>query len=313
MSLSINQIHTWVSHRYSLPEQLLIEPFRAYTNDVFLLTTPTERWVLKIYGIGWRSKEEVYYEADLLTHLARRGIRVALPILGINQQAVQTITRDQRCAMIFEWAGGHKPHPPFPPALYEQEGRAVAMFHQASDDFFTIHARRPMDLTFLLDSPATTIFPLLTASDDRVFFHSFLEQLGCRITAFADRGLDWGPCHGDVTFDNVHITDDGDFIWYDFDSGGTGWRALDLQGWAAHHPEAATQWNAFRRGYQQVRPIDAVNFEAAPYLSMAQHVWGLEVDLIRRVLAQGEEAVHIYLTSSLDILRARATRLGFGD
>ncbi len=100
-------------------------------------------------------------------------------------------------------------------------------------------------------------------------------------------------------------------MWYDFDSGGPGWHAGDLQGWAAIRTEATARWEAFLHGYQGVRPLDPVNVEAAPYLSAAFDVWGMAVDLQHRIMKQGTDATHQYLSESLNKMQPWASHFGF--
>jgi len=302
---------SWLAGRYPIPHPTSVELLRSYTNDVYLVRTAHKRYVLKLYGPGWRTEPEIRYELALLDHLASNGVAVAQAIGSGDLWAVQPIEVDGliRHAVLFHFAPGAKPQPPFSPTLYEHEGRTVAAMHDAADTFVTAYPRQSMDERYLLDRPLELIQSYLTDATDRRFFRRFVAELRARIEALADRGLDWGPCHGDVTMDNFHLTDDGQLVWYDFDSGGPGWRAGDLQGWAKSIPDAAPLWEAFLCGYQQVRPIDHVNFDAAPYVFVGFEIWGMTVDLRYRVLPQGDGATKVYLASAMDNLRYWANRL----
>ncbi len=312
-AIAVDSVLAWVADRYAVAPPLASKLIRAYTNDLFLVQTARGRCVLKVYGNGWRTEPEILYEVQLLDHLAAKGVLVARAIAAKDRRPVQSFPTPagNRFAVLFTFAAGAKPVPPFTPVLYEIEGRAAAAMHRAADDFVTTYHRRPMDLTYLLDQPAALIQPLLEDPEARRFFLGFVHQLRRAIGARAARGLDWGPCHGDLTLDNFHITADRRIVWYDFDSGGPGWRAGDLQGWAAIRPEARARWEAFLRGYQDVRPLASVNVEAAPYLSAAFDVWGMAVDLQNRIMEQGTDATHQYLSESLDKLQPWASHLGF--
>ena len=158
-------------------------------------------------------------------------------------------------------------------------------------------AAQPLDLACLIDRPLQLITSLNiddVARDTLAAIGAFLRE---RITELAHRGLDRGACHGDLTFDNVHITASGETVWYDFDSGGPGWRAIDLQGWALASPERRADWRAFLDGYRSVRPLGDHDIATAPYMWLARVFWGIGVDLERRVLGEGEERMRAWLTA----------------
>jgi Ser/Thr protein kinase RdoA (MazF antagonist) len=138
----------------------------------------------------------------------------------------------------------------------------------------------------------------------------FLTELAKRVRGvveeFAARGLDWGPIHGDATLDNLHITEDYEIVLFDFDMGGPGYRAADLQGWATGSEEHKKKWDAFHRGYTSVRTLNEANLLAAPFLTVAWDIWGMKIDLDRRVLKKGRERIRQYLDSRIENLRGLA-------
>lgn len=311
----LESLRRWVEREYDLGGPVSLTLFRSYTNDVFLVTTPDEQSVLKLYGAGWRSAEEIRYEIDLLVHLAATGIAVAGPIPGRDGETLRCAVLDgtARDAVCFTYAAGVKPTPPFTPELYYAEGRAAGAMHRACDDFAPAHRRTPLDLEHLLDRPAELVLPLIADPADVRFFTAFVAQVRATIHQLAAAGLDWGVCHGDLTLDNLHVTPDGGIVWYDFDSGGPGWRAIDLPGWAILDEAYGPLRDAFLRGYREVRPLSQADLDAMPFLAVALEIWGLEIDLRRRVLARGEEAVRTYLAKASPRFRTWSARVGFSD
>ena len=226
---------TWLTARYGLhvPEVSLL---RAYTNDVYLVASKGIQWVLKCYAADWRNDASIRWELDLLRHLHACEIQTPLSVAGSNGDHLQHIGFGDgvRQAVLFSYAPGHKPQPPFAPDLYAREARSVATIHAALDTFMSPHHRSALDLDTMLWQPLQQIMVMAPSDPATSSLAQSAHIIAGRLRPLIDNGLDWGPCHGDVTFDNVHLTDDGSFVWYDFDSGGPGWRALDLQGWAAH-------------------------------------------------------------------------------
>ena len=293
---------TWISTHFDLPHVMSVRLHRAYTNDVYLVETNEARFVLKVYGAGWRHDSEIRFETELLDHLARKGILVAQAVMGRNGEALQHVVVEgvRRQAVLFDYAAGGKPAPPFSSELYEREGRAVAAMHCAADDFRTSHERQTLDLATLVDRPMAFVASLDIDAETRRAVFDFGQMIRVRLETLMADGLDWGICHGDLTFDNLHLTEEGAFVWYDFDSGGYGWGAIDCQVWAALDDEWRPLGQAFLDGYREVRPL-AVNDMAAAYLAAAQEIRGIQVELERRVLAKGQAAVQ-------DFLRERVLR-----
>lgn len=145
----------------------------------------------------------------------------------------------------------------------------------------------------------------------KIYLRHFGEWLAQSIQDFAAKGLDWGICHGDVTFDNFHLTKDGETVWYDFDSGGFGWRAIDLQGWVASDKNMVERQVAFIEGYRTMREISQNNIDASPYLYVAQEIWGLEVELERRIVSKGHAAIQKYLDESVEKLKVWQKLFGY--
>jgi Ser/Thr protein kinase RdoA (MazF antagonist) len=301
-----NRLAQWLASRYDLPDIVACRLLRSYTNDVFLITTSSQWFVLKIYGRNWRTQPEIAFEIDLLRHLSAKGLAVASPVEGRNGFIQPFQERDgESSTVLFEYAPGAKPQPPFTTELYAAFGRAIGAMHELSSDFATEHHRPVLDLEYLLDKPLAHILPLLSTAADRTFLTNLGVQLKEKIAAFALQGLEWGVIHGDATLDNLHVTAEGKIILYDFDSGGYGWRAADLQGWAINKAEYRPRWEAFSAGYASVRPLHAVNVSAAPAFTLVWDIWGMEIDLHRRILGQGAEKVQEYLAEQMAVLRSR--------
>ncbi len=303
----VDEVAALVTEWYDLGKVTEVCLYRAWTNAVYEVTTSGGRYVLKCYRPGWRTLSEIGWEIDLLDHLARRGARVALAIRSRNGEAVVPLRAgpDAPLAVLFVFAAGEKPEPPFPPELYEREGRAVAELHAALDTFRSQHHRPALDLVALLDRPLAHIIPLVTDATSRRELLAAADVLRNRISALAAQGLDWGPCHGDLTFDNLHLTSEGEFVWYDFDSGGPGWRALDIQGWSAFEPAWRPLGDAFVAGYRAVRPLSDANLAAAPLLTLTQDVWGLSLDLRYHVDRQDDRTLDSHLGTAIGGLIAR--------
>jgi Ser/Thr protein kinase RdoA (MazF antagonist) len=295
----------WLVERYNLEGPIICQLLRSYTNDVYLVQAANRRYVLKVYGKGWRTEAAIRDELALLEHLDVRGVRVATPAAPANIQTI-TMSGQEHYAVLFDYAPGIKPQPPFTNDLYYVFGQAIALMHAAADSFVSSPARHVLDLGHVVHAPVAMVLPLLKEPDDRKFLLRLSQTLQERIDTFAAMILDWGPIHGDATLDNLHVTEDGGIVLYDFDTGGPGWRAADLQGWTVQSADYTQFGEAYRQGYSQIRPLASINWEAAPYLIVAWDIWEFQFDLERRILEQGPEQTTIYLQSQMAHLRKRA-------
>lgn len=308
-NLDLPSIADWTKKEYVPNIPVEVDHIRSLTNDVYLVKMSEGKFVLKVYGDGWRKKSAIEWEVDLIEHLFNKGIKVSKARPGVDGKSVRMIDLGDgpRNAVLFDFAEGHKPKGPFTDEVYEAEGRAVAQMHVAGDDFSSSHERPELDLAYLVDKPVNYASRLIDASD-KDFLIRFGGGLKEHIELAQQAGLDWGPVHGDMTFDNFHLTDEGDTWFYDFDSGGMGWRASDIQGWATSE-ENDPKWQAFLKGYRNVRPLSDNDISVAPYIFAAWEVWALSADFIKRIALDGDEAVSKYVNDQILRLQAQEKRL----
>ncbi len=132
------ELSTWLQHNYPISASHQIDLLRAYTNQVYRILAGDERYVLKIYQPSWRRVDEIKYEIDLLFHLDRGGLPVAKPLQALDTGFVKSIPTSQgdQHAVLYEFAAGEKPQPPFSQPLYFLFGQAIARMHEISKEFY---------------------------------------------------------------------------------------------------------------------------------------------------------------------------------
>lgn len=305
-----DELSAWLAATYGLPNPD-VSLLRAYTNDVHVVVSAGSRRVLKVYAPDWRRDTAIRWELDLFRHLAAEGIETIVPIPAHDGEClrIMPLRGALRQAVLFPFAAGAKPEPPFPAELYAREAMSLARLHAALDNFSSPHHRPGLDLEVLIWRPLRRIRAMALDASAMAAMTITGQVIADRLAPLIERGLDWGPCHGDATFDNVHLTEDGDFIWYDFDSGGPGWRALDLQGWAAVTPEYDDRFRAFVEGYREVRRLTEADVTAAPYLHLAQEIWGITVALERRMAPHGPVAMATHLATESTRIATRLAQI----
>ena len=227
-----------IESTYELGKLQKAKLLRAYTNDVYELCFEDERYVLKVYGAGWRTMDEVEWELDLLTHLSQQGVPLANALKNRSDRKLGEIVINgkTRPFVLFEYAEGAKPEPPFSREHYKRFGNACAGMHLAAQSFQSEHRKPDLDLRYLIDKPLAVAKPYLK-DEEWSFIVGLGNQIKSAIRSFG-ADLDWGVCHGDMTQDNVHITENHRFVFYVFDSSAFGWRSLDFQGMYHYQQQA---------------------------------------------------------------------------
>jgi Ser/Thr protein kinase RdoA (MazF antagonist) len=279
--LSIEQVVA----AYDLPSPATCDLLSEGLNDVYLVQSGADRYLLKLYRAGWRTRAEVLYEVEALLHMDRHGVDVALPVVGRDGSVACELPTPEgaRQAILFTWAAG-RADTPLDESYARRIGRAAAAMHAATDDFRCPHPRFSLDLEHLLSQPLNALLPLL---EDRPGEANYLRRLAERLRRRLERlpasALDWGFCHGDIASNNIHATEET-LTLFDFDCGGSGWRAYDLATFQTavvdgpeRYEEPVALWRAFLAGYRERRPLGDVDLEAVSLFVAMRQIWILGV------------------------------------
>ncbi|GAA1593636.1 phosphotransferase enzyme family protein [Kribbella sancticallisti] len=266
---------------------------RSLVNDVYELAAPDARYILKLYRANHWEVPDILWETGLSAHLIRSGLRVPeVRVLADGAEVgVLDAAEGERPYTLSGHLAGTKPQPPFDDDLYRSFGELVAAFHDSTDDFWS---PRPRRRPVVENSPPTAEENLLRDLAGAVRNH--LMQYSGQLS----RGI----CHGDVSLDNIFVTDAG-LALYDFDLSGEGYRASDFTGVAA-----TPHWPAFLAGYISRRPISEADLAAIPYLAVAGRISNLRFHLIDKPLIGGTESrAEGWADRELDALRQAADDL----
>ncbi len=265
---------------YSLSQPVACQLLRRGLSDTYLIRTPHDSYILRIYRPNWRSVSEILYEMEMLSYLRQHGAPVSAPLRRKDGDFIHGLhaLEGLRYMALFTYAKGEEP------SLSEEQGyqmgEATAAIHQASEGFSSHYARFSLDVDHLIHLPLRLAEPYLQhRPEDVSFLLRLANALSERILSLAPR-LDWGICHGDGTERNAHITKDGVVTFFDFDCGGLGWRAYDWATFrmnARKRPKGDAIWAAYVKGYTSRRPINPIDMEAEPFLFVARIFWSMGI------------------------------------
>ena len=278
-----------IAAEYDCPPPLSAKLFskllRTQDNDHYLVTAGDGvQYAFRIYqqGARFRRTESDYlYEIDWLNFLKSRDLPVSYPIPRKDGGYLSRLEAPEgtRYYAMFSLAYGDPMSLKDPEQLYTM-GETMARIHVASNEFATPHARKPIDLAFLLERPLDRIgrswtydrvanLDLVTAAAEEA-----RDELKGLLDKFPADG--WGPIGGDFHQSSVFFDETNRPTFFNFDLCGPGWRAYDIASFLSngnlmHAP--AERAEAFFAGYFSVRPLTEEEHAAiAPFLTI-RRVW----------------------------------------
>jgi len=279
--LSADALLAEVAGAYAIGTPVACHLLLPSMNDTYLLTTRDEHHIVRVYRTRWRTVSDIAYELDLLIHLAAKGVSVSVPIAARDGSLCHPLPAPEgtRYLVLFTYAKGR--HMPWAEEKHSHlAGRMLAMIHAASDDFVSRHARRSLDLEYLIDRPLAAIRPFLAhRPGDWAYLEGLAARLRQRAIKAAAAGRDWGVCHGDFGAKNLHITNGQTLTVFDFDRCGPGWRAFDfaLIQWGAMGSHKSAMWPFFLKGYTATRRLAAGDVLAVPAFHAICHLSNLGI------------------------------------
>ena len=276
------------------------ELLRSLVNDVYVLTTADARYVLKLYRYDGRHPDEIRWEAGLSEHLRSAGLLVPAihPLPSGDLVGVLDAAEGPRPFTLSTFVDGTTPRPPFDDELYAAFGAQLAAFHDAADNYSSPYRRRPADVAHRLDEPLEQILAIDCAEEN------LLRELAAAVRKNVAQYSDQGVCHGDVSLDNVLLTQQG-LLLLDFDLAAIGPRAADFTGVAS-----TPYWSSFTAGYTTRRPIAASDEAAIPYLRVAGRIFNLRFHLVDKPTFRGTDSrTEGWAAGELEALRQDAAEI----
>jgi len=280
----------------------------ASLRDVYLVISDRRRHVLHIYRHGQRTVPEIVSEWQFVDYLDTNGVPVAPAIRRQSGELLLTFDAPEgtRHGVMSRFiAGEHLRRRPSIEAVAEY-GRIVAKIHTLADS-----------MPFELDRPANDADSLLDGAiaafesevpqrpEDLAYLHESADILRSRIDTLPKSEPYYGMIHGDVIRANAQVADDGSVTVLDFDLCGPGWRAYDIASYLIVMrglPEEEESERAFLGGYQGIRRITDVEWEALPTLEAVRAIFGMGVQAMN-VYHWGSAYLHAFWNHSLERLK----------
>lgn len=287
-TLSPNELGKLIRQNYGLSNKTECSIFRLAMNHLYIVHDDENKYVFRVYTHNWRTKLEIEEEVRLLLHLKETDRQVAFPIADKSNQYIQEIEASEgtRYGVLFSYAKGTKT------AKFSQQtsffiGQALAKVHQSTENFEL--TRMSYNSQNLLDNSILRIKKFFNKDNIEI---DFLEKLSAflrlKIQNIDKPKMRYGGVHLDVWFDNLHIDNEQEITFFDFDFCGNGYLCFDIsyflfQLLATNLNEAEYQEKAegFLKGYETVTEISNEEKKFLPFACLAIMTYYISVQCDR--------------------------------
>ena len=280
--ISTDLIRQMIRSEYIFDAPIECEFVQRSVNDTYRVWSGTKVCYLRIHRHGFRTREEIEAEIDLVNQLHKCGQPVAPPIP--TRTGTFLLGVGSRFGVMFGEAAGKQPV--FNDLVCAAFGEMIGHLHEAVDKFPTDSRRFNLDFEHLIDEPLKNIAPYFTERLEAFeSLQRFCNDLKSGVSdLLAGQQVSFGACHGDLHNANVHQSASGELTLFDFDCFGYSWRAYDLAvfRWQASGPvglngegnaQAENQWTEFLDGYCRVCSITPSEIEAIRLLVGVRRIW----------------------------------------
>lgn len=287
-TLSPNELGKLIQQKYEVSDNTECSIFRLAMNHLYIVLDGEDKYVFRVYTHNWRTKLEIEEELRLLNHLKVTDGNVAFPIADKFSEYIQEIEAPEgkRFGVLFSYAKGAKT------AKFSHQtsfliGHALAKVHQSTENF----ELNRMTYT----SQNLLIEPVLRTREfysKNIIEIEYLEKLAAflsiKIKNIDKTKMRYGSVHLDVWFDNLHINNEKEITFFDFDFCGNGYLCFDIsyflfQLLATNLNEKEYELKAeyFLKGYETVIEISNEEKKFLPFACLAVMTYYISVQCDR--------------------------------
>ncbi|WP_142723004.1 phosphotransferase [Chryseobacterium sp. ON_d1] len=275
-TLSPDRLGQLIQEKYGLTDNMECRIFRLAMNHLYIVHDGENKYVFRVYTHDWRTELEIQEELRLLNHLKEADRQVAFPIADQSNNFIQKIEAPEgtRFGVLFSYAKGIKTVK-FSPETSFLIGQALAKVHQSTEHVELM--RMSYNAQNLLKNPVVRTKNFYCKNTTEI---QFLESLSDFLTLKMEntdlQKMRYGAVHLDVWFDNLHIDNEKEITFFDFDFCGNGYLCFDIsyflfQLFTTHLNEEEYEAKAdhFIRGYETVTKINDEEKKLLPYACLA--------------------------------------------
>ncbi len=275
-TLSPNKLCEVIRQKYNLSTNTECKLFRAAMNHLYIITDGNKKFVFRVYTYNWRTKLEIEEELRLLIYLKENDRQIAYPISDKLNDYIQEIDAPEgrRFGVLFSYAKGIKI------AKFSHQasfliGQALARVHQSTENF-TLNRITYHTQSLLVDSLERIKHFFKNTTEEIKFLEKLSNFLTIKFDSIDKQQVRYGTVHLDVWFDNMHIDNDNEVTFFDFDFCGNGLLCLDISYFLfqlfstnLNKDEYQVKADSFLKGYETISEISKEEKSFLPFACLA--------------------------------------------
>jgi len=274
--ISSTHLGEFLIDKYDLGKEASCQLIKNWVNDTYLIENKSDKFIFRIYRLGWRTEKEITEELRFINLLKEKNISVAFPIPDKNQNLIQSFDAPEgkRFGVLFSFAEGEK-QLQLTPELHSEIGKLMAQIHQTSEE---LNLERitytPQVLLFDSFEKIEKVFGTDSAEFD--FLKQTQQELSSFFTKINQEQMRNGSVHLDLWADNLSIDHNNKITLFDFDFCGNGFLVLDiafhlvmLSFFEQDEEKLKEKQNHFLQGYESVLVISEEEKNAIPAFGAA--------------------------------------------
>ena len=276
-TLSAFHVGQFLQKTYNLGSLTECRLFRTGINHLYTVTDGGNKYVFRIYTLGWRSKHEIAEEVRLLNHLEDNHIPISFPIADQDKNFIQEFDAPEgkRFGVLFSFAKGEKKSR-FTAENSFQVGLAMGRMHKVTAGFELQRVTYTTEVLLVNSLKRAKLF-YKSGSEEMNFVIRTTDSLLAKYKNIGLGELRTGAIHLDIWFDNMHFNGDKVTI-FDFDFCGNGWLCYDIAYFMVQlyntnpiESEYHDKLNRFLDGYGSIVKISGEEFRIIPLLAVS--IW----------------------------------------
>lgn len=277
-TLSATALGTLVKQQYNLTDDFKCSLFRTGINHTYFIKNKNTTYVLRVYCLNWRTKQEILEEVKILELLKNSGLGVSYALTDKNKSVLQKVQapEGERYAVLFSFAKGEK-------VRFIDNDTCFAIGTLMGKIHNVTMGKTIARINYTEETLVTKPYKFATQYFDADLPEmEYIKAQGKLVDDsfknVINKDIPKGIIHLDIWYDNMSITDTREITIFDFDFCGNGYLVLDVAYFCKQlfHIETDKEVyqlkvKEFLKGYQKQRVLSKQEIEFIPIAATA--IW----------------------------------------